>query len=224
MPAYPQKRATNGSQYWIQTLVQENSELINEPIAKACDVEAKDVVWYSPLAADSWAEHRDQSFIDTLRVVTERQKLADFWPARGPQWDALGTAGAQPLLCEAKAHLPEMLSPACGASLKSRTQITRSFLRVQLDLNIACKIDWLGVGYQYVNRLAHLYFLREVNQIPAHLIFLYFCNDPTLKNPANADEWKGAVRLFESLMGTSSHRLRRFVHHIHVDLTDQAIR
>ena len=137
---------------------------------------------------------------------------------RGPQWDALGLAGENPILVEAKAHLNEMRSPPCGASLKSRAKITRSMLRVQTQLKIATNIDWLGVGYQYTNRLAHLFFLRGLNGIPAHLVFIYFCNDPTLKTPVTKSEWDGAVRLFEAMLGTRRHKLSRFVHHLFVDV------
>lgn len=199
-------------------LVDENDARIRDPIAIFAGVQPDAVSWVSPLASDDWAEYRDKTFLDMLDISPATVPLADFWPSRGPQWDALGLAGQSPILIEAKAHLEEMLSPPCGASLKSRAKITRSLLLVQTRLRIAAYIDWLGVGYQYTNRLAHLFFLRELNSIPAHLVFVYFCNDPTLTTSATEQQWEGAVQLFESMMGTRRHQLSRYVHHLFIDV------
>lgn len=218
MARYAQKNSTKGSQYWLQSLVDGNDSRLCDPIAEFAGVPNESVSWLSPRQADEWAEYRDHAFLDLLNLKADKFPLEEFWPSKGPQWDALGLADGMPILVEARAHLNEMLSPACGASLESRATITRSLFRVQSELKIASQIDWLGVGYQYTNRLAHLFFLRELNGIPAHLVFVYICDDPTLTAPVSKPEWEGAVRLFESMLGTRRHRLSPFVHHLFVEV------
>lgn len=222
MSRFPQKRATKGSQFWLQSLIDKNDCQLRRQVADAAKVQPESLTWVSPLANDGWAEYRDDAFLEKLGVSPRACPLGKFWPARGPQWDALATAGKYSILIEAKSHLDEMLSPPCGASLKSRATITRSLLEVQLQLGIASKIDWLGVGYQYTNRLAHLFFLRVLNRVPAHLVFVYFCNDPTWTSSVTREQWEGATRLLESMMGTKRHRLSRYVHHLYFDLRSRS--
>jgi hypothetical protein len=88
--------------------------------------------------------------------------LREFWPDRGPQWDALARSDkGHVLLIEAKAHIGEMLSPASGASPASKSQIEGAFARVIEDLAAKPKAPWTECFYQYANRLAHLWFLKQ---------------------------------------------------------------
>lgn len=54
---------------------------------------------------------------------------------------------------------------------------------------------------QYENRLAYLYFLQELNGIPAYLAFVYFCGDTEMAGPESTREWKGAIHLLRILLG-----------------------
>lgn len=63
--------------------------------------------------------------------------------------------------------------------------------------------------YQYTNRLAHLYFLRTLNRIPAHLVFVYFLNDAEMGGPKTAEEWAGALRLVHAQLGIDDRRLEQ---------------
>ena len=64
--------------------------------------------------------------------------------------------------------------------------------------------------YQYLNRLAHLYLLRRLNNIPAYLVFVYFINDHT-HIPTSRDEWDGALEIVDSLLGTHKHKLSKYI-------------
>lgn len=43
-------------------------------------------------------------------------------------------------------------------------------------------------AYQSANRLAHLYFFREIADIPTWLVNVYFANDP--HSPTSAETWE----------------------------------
>lgn len=99
----------------------------------ACGAERGDrtrpINWRSPLAADDYAEYRDDTFLELLGIG-DRCSLDSFWPRGGPQWDALGIAeGGDLVLVEAKAHVNELYSPATGASARSLPLIRNAFRR-----------------------------------------------------------------------------------------------
>ncbi|MHB8070014.1 MAG: hypothetical protein ACYDIC_19150 [Desulfobaccales bacterium] len=205
----PQKRAERGSQKWIQNLVNACPSLLNEHIKeKIAPLSGREICWVSPLEHD-FAEYRDKAFLNRLNLQELTEDLSQFWPKNGPQWDALGkTADDQIfLLIEAKANVPELLS-FCGAKDKeSLKTISASLDETQQWLN--CRdphIDWNCGFYQYANRLAHLYFLREKNQKEAYLIFLYFLNDTTHIRTSR-EAWDSALQLQKKLMGLSTASL-----------------
>ena len=106
-----QKRASRGSQRWLQELVEQRSSVLDDAIGLG------PLEWLSPLADDAFSEYRDQAFIDRLGVDLERRSLASFWPHGGPVWDGLArTAGGASVLIEAKAHVHELTSSLCHAS------------------------------------------------------------------------------------------------------------
>jgi hypothetical protein len=73
------------------------------------------------------------------------------------------------------------------------------------------------------NRLAHQFYLREMNEIESSLVFLYFTDAVDMDGPATEEEWHGATRRIHAAMGLPAD-LRQFgVHHAFVDarhLTD----
>lgn len=78
--------------------------------------------------------------------------------------------------------------------------------------------DWSTCFYQYTNRLAHLYLLRELNKLPAYLVFLYFVKDEEMNGPKMYTEWEAAIQLLELFLGVRNHNLSRFVLHAFVDV------
>jgi hypothetical protein len=67
---------------------------------------------------------------------------------------------------------------------------------------------WEAPFYQYANRLAHLYFVRQLNGLDAYLLFLYFADSPDVPKPCTAQQWQGAVRLTEKCLGLDAHRFK----------------
>lgn len=211
MSRVPQKRASRGSQKWIQALVNRAPHLLDRAIAPHLNLSPTDrILWLSPLAGDAYAEYRDEMLLSKIEARAEAAPLSGFWPTRGPQWDALGrTSRGEPLLIEAKAHIPELLSPPTQATGTSLRMIRTSLNRVKWAVGSRAAADWDRIYYQYTNRLAHLHFLRNLNRIPAYLIFVYLLNDADMQGPKTAEEWAGAIRLVHAQLGIGEARLTK---------------
>ncbi len=209
---FPQIRTdkTKGSQKLIQDVVNDYPEILNGRIRKKIpSLSDRKIFWVSPRKEDEYAEYRDSDFLNQIGLGYLSEKLHHFWPKMGPQWDALGRTsdGEVFILVEAKANVPELVS-FCGAkdgdSLKTISERLNETQR-WLTCREPC-IDWKCGFYQYANRLAHLYFLREKAQIEAYLIFLYFAGDYS-HIPTSQDAWNSALKLQKKLMGLSAESL-----------------
>jgi len=176
--------------------------------------------WKSPLRSDEYAEYRDEDFLKNLGILNKiKYPLSDFWPKNGPQWDALGASGDGIILVEAKANIPEMVSPGTKAETDSRRKIENSLNEVKKYMSVSDNIDWTGTFYQYVNRIAHLYYLRGKNKTKAHLLFIYFINDVSVNGPKTKDEWLGAIQTMECYLGLAkNYKLRQYIHDIFIDV------
>lgn len=221
MGRFPQLKGQRGSLRWVQLLVNDCPELINVPLRQACMLLSNTrISWLSPVRADEFAEYRDQAFLNLLGIRLEQRPLRTFWPGRGPQWDALARSDSgEVFLVESKAHVGELLSPGTKASSQSKTFIDRSLKEVQSFLGVNPVVDWSKVLYQYTNRLAHLYLLRELNDVQAFLVFLYFVGDREMDGPSTPGEWKSAIRVVKGILGLGEgHKLSKFVLDIFIDV------
>lgn len=208
-----------GSQKWIQFLVNERADLLRVGLAPHLPFGAATrIEWRSPLRNDNYAEYRDSDSLSRLGIECPRKPLREFWPPRGPQWDALGTAkpNGPYLLVEAKANIPEILTSCTAVSLKSLNLIRKSLSATRDYLRCTKGLDWTQGFYQYANRLAHLYFLRKMNELDAYLVFIYFLNDRT-HLPTCEGEWRGALTLQKRLMGLGRHKLDRYIVELFID-------
>ena len=220
MARTPQPRGTKGSLKWIQHSVNDAPSVLDSAVvAAARGGIAGPVDWRSPKADDDLAEYSDGDFVRLLDMELEVRSLEDFWPTRGPQWDALGvSADGQILLVEAKAHVSEIISPGTGAGERSLARIRSAFAEVAEALGVTSSCDWTGTFYQYTNRLAHLYFLREVNRLPAWLVSVLFVGDTEMKGPATSAEWHSALEVVHGALGIRRHRLRRYMLEVYLDV------
>jgi len=195
--------ASAGSQRWLQIAINRKPELLLSALRRSGAVGPRNsVVWQSPIEADEFREYRDQKALAKAGITGLKEPLDHFWPARGPVWDALGiTSEGHPLFMEGKAHIPETASPPTKASVPSRQLIDRSLGEARRFYAPKAIATWSNLFYQYTNRLAYQYFLRERNGIPSMLVFLYFLNADDMLGPASEEEWHGAVRLIHSVLG-----------------------
>jgi len=194
-----------GSLRWIQEFVNERPDVLASAIAEASRGKVTTpLTWRSPIRDDDFAEYRDQEFLDVLGVDLSKRELDEFWPRRGPQWDALGvSASGQPVLVEAKANVPEVISSPSAAGEASLARISESLAETAQFLGARSSCDWSGTFYQYANRLAHLYLLAELNQIDAWMVFIYFVGDSDVNGPETTAEWKAALQVMYGALGLS---------------------
>jgi hypothetical protein len=195
MPRRPMERGIKGSLRWIQDLVNEH------PVTLSRAIERGPITWRSPLAADGYSEYWDDEFLDVLGIRGLKRSLASFWPRSGPRWDALGvTSAGTPVLVEAKAHETEMLT-ATAASPGSLLMIERAFAEVAAGWRVTITPAWTGTYYQYANRLAHAFFLNELNARPSVLTFVNICGDPDMGGPAGREGWEAELDKVHRALG-----------------------
>ena len=187
-------RAKRGSQKQIQKYVNEKMHSLNSAIAQSLsryDLDEKDIRWVSPLAADKYLEYRDSEFLERVGLGHLAPQLSEFWPQRGPCWDALARIESGCLLIEAKSHVPEIYGGGCVASPRSRQKIQGAFEATKTWLGVSPDVDWTGRLYQSANRYASLYFLREIVGVQAFLVNVYFVGDP--RTPTTRKDWDAAI-------------------------------
>ena len=215
-----QPKGNKGSLKWTQVLINEYPSILNKQINKFFNRDLDlPIEWLSPRADDDYAEYRDEAFLNLLEIKQTKTKLRNFWPDRGPQWDALGrdSSTGPYFLLEAKANIPELLSECQAKAQASLDLIKNSLRETQKNLNCKSHVDWTKGFYQYANRVAHLYYLRCLNNVEAYLIFVYFLNDQT-HIPTQKSEWDGATRLQKQLMGLSRYKLQKYIIEVFVDV------
>ena len=185
-----QKPGHRGSLKFMQRIVSQRPEIRNERLASQGVVPTEaDIRWVSPREDDDWAEYRDGAFLEKLGRSDLAPALSAFWPAQGPQWDALGIAGNTLLLVEAKAHIGELVSNCAATATRSLEMIKSALDSTKRALGVPVDTDWLTGYYQLANRIAHLEFLRR-HGADAQLVMLQFTGEtgmPTLSTLASFD-------------------------------------
>lgn len=199
-------RAYAGSQRQIQTYVNERTAELSRAVADALQpnkLVALAIRWVSPLAADKYSEYRDAEFLGILGAGHLAPKLREFWPPRGPCWDAVARLdGGGCVIAEAKSHISEVYGNGCAASGRSLSLIKSSIARTKECLGVRTDADWLGRLYQSANRLAYLHFLREIAGIDAFLVNVYFTGDP--HSATTRKDWDDGIRLFNDQLGLAN--------------------
>jgi hypothetical protein len=215
-----QDPGTKGSLKWIQRAINDAPDHFDSRVCSELPGVAG-IEWLSPLAGDGFAEYRDESFLDRIGHPELSAAFGDFWPRRGPQWDALGrTDVGEVVLVEAKAHIREMLTEGCKAGEKSFDRISASLEMTAAALRATPLIKWTGVLYQTANRIAHLKFLVD-HDVPARLVFVYFLDDNEMGGPTSIEEWQGAIELGRCLLGLPrQHLLSGRISHVFISIKD----
>ncbi len=177
-------RAFKGSQAQVQMYVNERRAALNLAITGPLGIDDWELEWVSPLEAKKYREYQDAAFLRAVDQAGRAPELAKLWPKGGPVWDALAIARKVSkqgvVLVEAKSYPGEM-ETKCGAGKESKPRIRESIAATRrwLGVELAGKQDpWLDSYYQLANRLAHLYFFREISCVPAWLVSLCFEDDP----------------------------------------------
>lgn len=177
-------RAIKGSQFQVQTYVNERRAELDHAISGPLGIDDWKLEWVSPLEAKNYKEYQDTAFLRAVDQAGRAPELAKFWPKGGPVWDALAIARKGRdrgiVLVEAKSYPGEM-ETKCNAGRESKPRILESIAATRRWLGVDLqgrKDPWVDSYYQLANRLAHLYFFREVAGVPTWLVSLCFENDP----------------------------------------------
>jgi hypothetical protein len=215
-----QQKAIKGSQHWLQELISQRPDLLANKLRSQIGLSGDDMIeWLAPLEADGYAEYSDDAFLNLLSVHLENRPLSSFWPSRGPVWDGVGkTSRGDVLLVEAKAHISELASGPCRANPLSLDLIQQSLAEARQFFGEASNADWSKDYYQYANRLAYLYLLRELNGIPAWLVFLYFLNDSDMDGPKTKEDWQPAIDAVHTSLGLRAGRVNPHLVDIFIDI------
>lgn len=216
-------RAYAGSQMSLQVWVNRRQPEISAEILKALaiPVDQARIEWASPLEKvepgrkKGFAEYKDGEFLRALGLRAHRAKLKEFWPSGGPVWDGLakivrpGSDAVGYVLIEAKSYPGEVLGGGCKAAKDStsRATITASLAAASRWLGEETHAwetraeSWMGKLYQSANRIAHVYFLRELLGLEAYMVNVCFIGDP--RTPTTEKEWETAKVDFAKQLGIS---------------------
>ena len=203
-------RAFVGSQLQIQIYVNRRQEDLSQALKKVLPSLASSntrLRWVSPLEKDGFIEYKDVDFLRAVGLEHLAPKLKEFWPFRGPNWDAPAAVEIEKspddrgvLLVEAKSHPNEIYGGGCQASSPaSLSMIETALQQTKRWLGVAAYADWTGPLYQSANRLAHLYFFHKVVDVQAWLVNVYFINDPHF--PTTRQDWSIALKHVKKELG-----------------------
>lgn len=221
MPRRPRPPSTKRSEHWLRVMVNDHPDYLNDLISKAFGWGAMGIEWRSPLRNDDYAEYYDQEFLERLGVNDLLMPLNEFWPKSGPRWDGLAcTADGKLILVEAKAHIEEAVDYRSKASANSLSRIEKRLDEAKAAFRANPDAPWYSPFYQMANRLAHLYYLADINKKDTYLVFVYFANATDVEHPVSREEWQGAISLAHKCMGLKDSRLSRRVASIIIDLEE----
>jgi hypothetical protein len=208
----------HGSEYHLRRYLTEARAQLSEAVQLSIQ-HVGAVMWITPEGDKEWKGMR---FLSDDPLVAEKWKK--FWPQRGnpPNWDAIARldTGDRPewLLLEAKANHPEFCSPPSGALGSSKDTIRKALGRTKHYLGVHRDFPWLGTYYQHANRLACLYFLNIIADVPARLIFVYFMGDrfpDSRRCPQTEAEWHKLIESCHSTLGLpQKHNLSDRIHEV----------
>ena len=210
MPRRPRPLEARRSEHWLRIAVNESTPTLNSRIRMAFGWPDEPIQWLSPLASDQHAEYYDESVHERLGITNLRVPLHDFWPAGGPRWDALArTASGKLVLVEAKAHIDEIVDYGTRAGAESAVKINAALESAKSAYGARAEAPWHTPFYQYANRLAHLYYLRGLNELDAYLVFLYFANATDVPSPCSVERWQGAIQTVQRSLGLPGDHVYR---------------
>jgi hypothetical protein len=215
-------RAEKGSQLQTQIYVNRRQSELNKAIQAAVpslSVQEPALIWVSPIQADSFREYHDAEFLSAVGLEVLTPLLENFWPSRGPHWDALAvvqrsTREPGVLLLEAKSYPEEFQGGGLKATSPSSKKKSARALKATQDwlaIPESKRDTWTGSHYQTANRLAHLYWLRQVAGIDAWLVHLLVVNDPTFKGTPRA-KWRSGVNQMKRTLGIDEGFVPHFGH------------
>lgn len=129
------------------------------------------------------------------------------WPQQGElmNWDAVGQSGDTFILCEAKAHLEEIVrdyDPGDSPTIEQREQ---AFTFAKGKFGACEAADWMHSFYQLANRLYIVALLEECG-VHAILLNIFFCRDKKegWTCPQTPEEWMPTIQSELNALGINA--------------------
>ena len=213
--------AKAGSQLWLQLAVARAPGVLHSALVDAGAIGPQTQIdWTAPLVSEGFAEPRDGEALRKAGIATlPIRSLTEFWPRRGPVWDAVARVGeSASLFVEAKAHVAEAASPPTKASPGSLAKIEAALAEARAFYAPGSTAEWHRVFYQYANRLAHHYLLTKLNRKDSRLVCLYFLNAHDVRGPTSIAEWEAVTKLIHAALGLPSELIQFGVYHAYLDV------
>jgi len=110
-----------------------------------------------------------------------------------------------------------MLSTPSQATAESLKKIRASLAETASVLGASPGTDWAVRFYQYTNRLAHAYLLRDLNNIATRLVFVYFVGDLEMNGPESRREWESAIEVLHEALGIRG-RVPKYMTDVFIDV------
>ena len=159
-----------------------------------------------------------------------RKAWPNFWPTSGnaQNWDAIGKISVgnreEWLLVEAKAHTGEIKSSCAASEQGGLLKIKTALGTVKADLGVSIDRDWLNEYYQFANRIAALWHMRQYDE-PGRLLFIYFTGDSfpsgNVDCPGGPAGWASALAKQEQHLGVlEGHPFQNYVHKIFLPVAE----
>lgn len=209
-----------GSEDHLRNYLAKSPHSLTAAVATELGADPSSIQWLPyPATVHGDREYRALEFLPAETRNRLRTDWSRFWPQRGHQqsWDAIGLAGDDWLLVEAKASWPEFCTPPTTATSKGLHMIEAALAKVRRDLGVSRWLRWTGSYYQYANRLATLWFLRS-HGIAARLVFVYFVGDRFPDGapcPGTEGEWDALIEARRLTLGLPpEHGLTPYEHHV----------
>jgi len=217
------KRYGKGSAKWMRVLVNEQNEFLKIRIYESLCISEGEILWFSPLLSENFKEYSIQTILNRENVTLNKRTLSSFWPQSGPKWDAIGKSEEGTFfLVEAKSYIKEMIKADTGSkNLDNQRQIENSLNEARDFFNPSRSRTWPTTFYQFANRLAFIYLLKQLNKIPAYMLFINFTNDTTQnESPSSPQEWEGAYKLLKYHFGIDERRYAKLVNEMIIDVDE----
>jgi hypothetical protein len=209
-----------GSQLQTQLYVNRRSRELEAAIRdEFAELDHARFEWRSPLVDDRYREYWDDQFLRRLGFEDAAAALTWFWPMGGPHWDALALVKRRQerpgiLLVEGKSYPAELYGTGSAAkSTRSIELIERSLEWAQREVGVEGRTpkEWSGRLYQDANRLAHLYWLNELQDIDTWLVHLLFTEDTSTQS-TSAESWEEAIAATSAELGIAGLEIPRAGH------------
>ena len=206
--------ALRGSRLQIQIAVNARADELTGAVRRVFPElreRGAEIDWRLP-RAPGYEELRNDGFLRALDLDRLAPDLRRFWPLRGPAWDAVGLVrfpSGPPgvVLADAANHPEEFYAAGLRAtSQESREAVRAAIARTQRWLRVEATPErWIEPQrggrprtslFGTANRLAHLYFLREVAGVEAWLARVLFVDD-TARVATSRFRWERALDQME---------------------------